>query len=372
MKRKTTNLNLLKLCLAGVSALIITGEAKAQSSQIGQIIQASTVDGNKILQAYANPFLKRQADGWADGWTYTAAHEKFSLNLVSVSASFVNNSDKTFDASTLGLSTSVRPTGTPINQTFAGGKNTNGAGFDIYGKNPYTQQDQKVTSFAGPDGINLSVLGKSAVPTVVTPQLGFGILPGTEVMIRFLPTVHMGKDASAQVLGFGLKQSISDLIFGLAGKAGKKVAPFDLAVYTGYSYENLGYRLDIEPSEADKVSSGNASTNYSTQKIQLRTTNYTLGALISKKILFITPHAGIAYSNATSTLSALGTYPVEAVGPTGANTVTNVVNPFLVAGANSGMSANLGVNLNIFFFKVNTDYIISKYSRLNVGLSISF
>ncbi len=371
MKRNATPFSLTRISLFSLMTLAFSIQARAQS-QISTFIQADVADGNKILQAYTNPFLKRHGDGWADGWTYTAAHEKFTFKLISLSADFVSNSEKTFDASTLGLSTSVRPTGSPINQTFAGGTNTNNAGFDVYGKNPVTGQDQKITSFTGPDGLNLNVLGKNIVPTVQTPQIGIGILPSTEVMIRLMPDVHIGRYAEITVLGLGVKQTLNNLIFG-SGKDNKETTvPVDLAVYTGYSMEKLSYKLDIEPTAAERATSGNEMTNYGNQRVQLRTTNYTVGALASKKFWFVTPHAGIAYSAAQTTLSAIGTYPVPSVSSVGTPSVSNVQNPFLVSGLHNGLSANIGLNLNLFIFKINTDYIISKYNRLNVGVSLFF
>lgn len=371
MKRKTLSLNLIRISLLTISSFSIMGYANAQS-QIGDFVKASASDGNKILQAYTNPFLKRHGDGWADGWTYTAQHEKFTFKLVSLSATFVDNSEKTFDASTLGLSSNTRINGSPINQTFAGGPNTSQASFDIYGKNPMTGQDQKVTTITGPDGMNLNVLSRNVIPTVVTPQIGIGVLPGTEIMIRLLPDVHVGRYAEVTVLGFGAKQTLNNLIFGTDDKGGKNTQLFDLAAYGGYSMEKLSYKLDIEPTDAQKATSGNQNTNYKNQKVQMRTTDFTVGAIISKKILFITPHAGFAYSASQTTLSAIGTYPVPVVGPTGLSSVSNIDNPFLVTGSHNGMSANFGLNINLFLVKINTEYVISKYNRLNVGLSLFF
>ena len=371
MNRKTLSFNLIRLSLITISTFSLVGYTKAQS-QIGDFVKASAADGNKILQAYANPFLKRHGDGWADGWTYTARHEKFTFKLVSLSAIFVDNSEKTFDASTLGLSSNVRIDGSPINQTFAGGPNTSNAAFDIYGKNPMTGQDQKITTITGPDGMNLNVLNHNVIPTVVTPQIGIGVLPGTEIMIRLLPDVHVGKYAQVTVVGVGAKQTLNNLIFGSGDNTSKTTDMFDLAAYSGYSMEKLSYKLDIEPTDAQKTTSGNQNTNYKNQKVQMKTTDFTVGALISKKILFITPHAGIAYSTSQTTLSAIGTYPVPVVGPTGLSSVSNVDNPFLVTGSHNGMSANIGLNINLFLIKINTEYVISKYNRLNVGLSLYF
>ncbi len=371
MITRISRLNLIKVCLISFFALTIFGQAKAQS-QITSFVQIAQPNGNKILQAYADPFMKRQADGWADGWTNTAAHEKLSFQLFSLSGTFVDNNEKTFDASTLGLDPNViRVHGSPINQTVSGGQNNTGAAFDLYAKNPYTGEPLKVATVAGANGLNLRLGGISMVPTIVTPQLGFGFSSGTEVMVRLIPDIHYSSNTEVTVVGLGLKQNLSDLIFHKKDKGIRAIVPFDLAVYTGYSMENINYKLDVQPDPTEKRTSGNENTNYNNQKINVKTTNYTVGAIISKKILFLTPHAGIAYSASQTTLGVLGTYPTQEITKTGM-TIKNVQDPLLIIGQNSGMSANIGLNLNVFFVKLSTDLIVGKYDRMNVSLRVAF
>lgn len=362
--------------LVQVSAMIVLsslGMAASAQDQVGAFVEASKGDGNKILQAYLNPYLKRNADGWADGWTYTAKHEKFTVKLVSVSASFTDNGENTYDASKIGLSSAITFRNSPINPTITGGPNSANAIFDVHGKD-FLGGDHIVASINGPDGIKAKLQGKSFIPTIVTPQIGFGISKNTEIMIRLVPAIQVGKNVNASVYGLGIKETLTDLIFGPVSKLSKKLAPMDIAAYMGYSTETLGYKLNVQPTDADKTSSGNQNTDYSSQRIKMRTTNFTIGAIASKTILFITPHAGFAYTAASTNLAALGTYPVtvNGAGKNGSNSVTNMVDPFAVSGAHNGASANFGVNINLFLIKINTDYIISKYNRLNVGLSLFF
>lgn len=372
MKLKLLPINNSILFLA-VGFLSFAGSTAYAQDQVSSIIQASTADGNKILQAYLNPYLKRNADAWADGWTYTAKHEKFTFKLVSVSASFTDNGENTYDAATLGLSSNITFRNSSINQTITGGPNSANAIFDVHGKD-FMGGDHVVGSFNGPGGINAKFMGRSFIPTVVTPQIGIGVSRNTELMIRLVPGIHLGKDMNASVYGLGVKETLTDLIFGTHDKLSHTLAPLDLAAYMGYSTETLSYKVNVQPTDADKASSGNEKTDYSSQRVRMRSTDFTIGAIASKTFLFITPHAGVAYSAANTDLAALGTYPVTAngAGKGGSNSVTNVVDPFLVTGAHNGLSANIGVNINLFLIKINTDYVVSRYKRLNIGLSIFF
>lgn len=349
-----------------LSMISLTEKGRAQS-QIRFLTPAAEADANKLVQAYASPYLKRHADGWADGWTYTSTHERLTFNLVSASATFINNNEKTFDASALKLDGNITIVGSPVNQTAAGASNTTGAGFDIHSINP-AYGDRIVAHLEGPRGLNIHFRSRSFVPTIVTPQIGFGISPTTELMIRFLPDFKVNNHTYASAYGVGIKKTLTDLIFGPRNKIFNVPPPVELAAYAGYSMETLFYNLHINPSAGTTPGTGSENASFSHQKIRIHSNDLTVGALASKKIYFLTAHAGLAFTASNTSLSLKGNYPVIAEGSFKTSYITN---PFNVSGANTGVSANIGVNLNVWKIRVNTDIIAGRYTRFNIGLGIS-
>ncbi len=344
----------------------ITEKGIAQS-QIRYLTPAAEADANKLVQAYAAPYLKRHGDGWADGWTYTASHERFTFKLLSASATLIRNDERTFDASALGLNGSITVVGSPINQTAAGGSNTTGAGFDIHSTTK-SNGDRIVAHLQGPRGLNINFRGKSFVPTLVTPQVSFGISPTTELMIRFLPDFRINNHTYASAYGAGIKKTLTDLIFGPQNKVYNNPPPVDLAAYAGYSTETVLYNLHINPTAGTTPENGSQNASFSHQKIRIHTNDLTIGVLASKKLLFLTAHAGFAYSASNTSLSLKGNYPVIAEGSFKTSYITN---PFYVKGTDAGLSANIGVNLNLWKIRVNTDIIAGKYARFNIGLGMA-
>ncbi len=269
----------------------------------------------------------------------------------------------------LGLSPKTTVPGPPIFQTFSGGKNIPETVFELHGTDPLTGQDQAGTTINGRDGVDLKVMGWSVIPTLITPQISLGISPGTEVMIRFLPESHFINRSAASVLGLGIKHTLTEDIFGPDNRIIQLLPPFDIAAYAGYTSENVSYQVSLIPSFVDKTNSGNTTTNYSNQRIRLQSTDFTAGVLISRTFSVLTPHLGIAWSAATTDIAVLGTYPVKVMVAPGYSTILNLNNPFLVTGSHWGMDADLGINLNLVFFRLSSDFILSKYKRVSLGIS---
>lgn len=269
----------------------------------------------------------------------------------------------------LGLSTKTTIPGPAIFQTLSGGKNIPGTVFELHGTDPLTGQDQMSSKINGPDGLRLKVLGRSVIPTLIIPQIGVAISPATEVMVRFLPVSHFIDKSTISVLGLGIKHILTEDIFGPDDKIYQVLPPFDIAGYAGFTSENFSYKVTIIPSFIDKTNSGNTATNYSNQRIRIQSRDFTAGVLISRKFSVLIPHLGIAWSAANTEIAVLGTYPVKSTMAPGYTTIINLNNPFLVSGSHWGLNANMGLAVDLAFFRINCDFILSRYKRVNMGIS---
>lgn len=289
-----------------------------------------------------------------------------------MSASTVGGDEQHFDGTTIGLSSNTTIPGPSIFQTLSGGKNIPQTVFQLHTKNPLTGQDQIAGTFNGPEGEKIRILGRSVIPTVISPQLGIGISRATEVMIRFLPASHFTDRTTASVYGLGIKHTLTETIFGTDEKIYKDLPPFDIAAYAGFTKETITYNINIQPAESDRINSGNSATDYSRQKARMNSSDFTAGALISRSFSFFSPHIGIAWSAATTRLAFLGNYPMKVTMVPGYSTLIDLKNPFLVSNRHWGIDSTIGFNLDLGFFRINSDLILSKYTRFNLGINCFF
>jgi hypothetical protein len=78
--------------------------------------------------------------------------------------------------------------GSQPNTPTALGANVTGAHLEVSAANPTTGEEMYLTEFRTPEG-----LGIPFVPLPI-PQVHIGLVKGTELMVRFLPQVHVKYD----------------------------------------------------------------------------------------------------------------------------------------------------------------------------------
>lgn len=315
-------------------------------TELEGLFKSSQADAQKLIQAYMNPFFKGMGTGLNSGWNNTAASKKlgrfeFRFGLTGAT---IPSKDKTFDVTTLGLSSNLEPSDpTKVLSPSIGGLEIPGPSMNL------KSNGAVVGTFVMPQGAKL--------PFVPAPQLqaSVGLIKGLELTLRTMPTINLGKDAgSVGMTGAGLKLNMVRL---LAGKKGDKLLPFDVATAIGYTRLNYKLALDVQT----------GSSNYTDQELQAKFSGVNIEAIISKKLLFFTPFLSVGYQSAKTNVDLKGTYPFQ----TDNNTYTTLVDPITISQRDiSGLRTNIGFQMHLAFLRLYGSYSVGAYKAFNAGLGL--
>lgn len=357
-----------------VVLFLIGFKAEAQnnsaSTAFSALIQAGPADGSVLLKAYADPLFKELGLGLNDGWNNTAKTKKlFHFDLrISASASFVSNTDKSFDVTKIGLSNHIGPTdpNQTIAPTFAGETSTSGPSLNVYDNN-----GNKIGSFKTPSGQTPVIPAPKVQLPIPQIQLTIGLIHNTDLTLRAVPTITISDYGSLNSYGFGLKHNIMQDFF---GKKVKKLVPFDLAVAFGYSRLNLTVPLTVTPQYGAQPKDAQQSTDFSNQHIAGKFDNFIGQLIFSKKLASFTPFIAVAYNSTKTNIVSIGNYPVI----TGANlafqpTYTTYTNPITINEKSvDGVRADIGFQLNLGFFRFYASGSLAEYKSVNAGIGFGF
>ena len=343
---KTNPIRKLIVSLVLVLALI---PASFAQDQIAKILQGGLDDAEKLGTAYLEPFGNMFGTALNGGW-YQAArpHKVLGFNLtLTTSAAVAPVSARTFDVSTLGLQTlQLKDPQNNMAPSIAGEATTGPTVmFEVEGEN---------VEFDLPQGAGLPLM---PVPFV---QAGVGLPFSTEVTVRFLPPVDLGKYGRVNLWGIGAKNQFKDFIPGL------KHVPIDLSLMVGYTSLNYEYGISYIPSE---MPAGYTQADFADQKLFLRASGFTGRILVGKTIPFISVYAGLGYSHAITSLGLEGNYAVG-VAPFGASDVHT--DPLIFDFPKNSFSANIGARVRLGVISIHADYTLGEYALYSGGIGISF
>ncbi|MBP9187428.1 MAG: hypothetical protein KBG11_10050 [Bacteroidia bacterium] len=366
MKTFTTKLKLL------TAVGVISTSAFAQGD-MSTFLQAGANDGTKILNAYASPLLKSFGAGLNGGWFNSAKVHGiggFSLT-VSPNIAFAPAADQEFNVNALGLSSSTRViNGKTVSPTiFGASEDANNPEIGMFARYPGATQDSMLTSFKLPPGIGVNLF------PVPTAQLAVGVGLGTEVAIRFLPTIKSG-EFEIGMFGFAVKHDIKQWFKGI------KEMPFDLSVMAGYTQLDASLKLkelkgDPESSQTHNPNPGKAYN----QSVEFTSSAYTFNAIISKKLSVFTPYLGLGFQGATTKLGLKGDYPLTDLNSTydpnqpttGSNkpkTVKELKDPVNLEGSIGGFRATAGFRLKLAVITIHADYTFAEYNVASIGIGL--
>ncbi|MDB5118167.1 MAG: hypothetical protein JWQ79_3659 [Mucilaginibacter sp.] len=343
--------------------LSVTFKVSAQDNGgFDQLIKSSPGDATKLFQNYAEPLFKGFGIGLNSGWNNTAKTKKllhFDLRIT-VNAALVPASDKSFDVRNIGLSNHLTvdaSSPTNIAPTFAGDKDAATPVMRINDDN-----GTKVSSFSMPKGI-ISVI---PAPDI---QLTIGLVHNTDLTIRTTPTIKISDDAgSVGMFGFGIKHDIiQDFAKGIP-------KPFDLALAVNYSRIKYTKTLDVQPDAGATPAPGQSAADFSTQRISATFSGVNVEAIISKKLLFFTPFAAVAYQTANTDVGAFGNFPLQSTTPGQTTRYVVVTDPVHIKeNSISGMRGDIGFQLNLAIVRFYASYSVGgSYSSANAGLGFGF
>jgi len=152
-------------------------------SEFTRILSSGIDDANKLVQAYGSPLLQAMGNNLCQGWYSTAAPLKpwrFEFKLSST-ASFAPQNKRYFDIESLELTNTCTADAGNRLPTFFGNKENSFLVYKVW----------------GPDSLyNISYKSQVPIPNIsyfpfITPQLTVGLPKGTEIMLRYLPSINV-------------------------------------------------------------------------------------------------------------------------------------------------------------------------------------
>jgi hypothetical protein len=330
-------------------------------TSVVEFLKGGQADANKVFQAYLEPYAFALGDGLNSGWYSTAqTHSLFGFDLsLGVSAIFIPEDSKTFDFSKLGLTNMEVKSGGNIAPTMAGAESP---GPLIVVRD---NSGREIVEFNSPQGT-----GRSMVP-VPTLQVGFGLLPHTDLIGRFVPEMKYNNgddEMKIGLWGIGVKHNFLEWIPILSS------LPFDAALFGSYSEVNGVSGLTFTAADYSSIPNVTIEpVNTDNQLLKLRTKTSKVGLVVSKKLAILTVFGAISQSKSTSNVDLLGTFPVVATTQGGGLEITQegaLVDPVALQFDTSNMSMEAGVRIKLAALAVYGSISKSEYTSLNVGVTL--
>ncbi|MDP1725919.1 MAG: hypothetical protein Q8M15_03980 [Bacteroidota bacterium] len=353
-----------------------TAHAQADAAQF---LKAGKEDGNKLINAYLKPLFDGFGASLNNGWYNTARPHgilgfdvSFTLNLVPIS-----ESQKTFDATTLNLNSDlskprmvlVGSNGTSIPTIYGDDKTSTSIKVVQRFNASDPASDSVITSFPFPPGLNQPY--GVGLPTI---QAAVGVGFGTEVMLRITPKLT-ADNFKAGMFGFGVKHSISQWIW----TDKEKKPPIDISGIFGYSSLNAEFSMGDNYLKPDSTYPGALpDADYkSSQKMTFTGNGMMIGAVVSKKLAFLTVYVGGNYNTSKVSLKMEGKYPVTFIETDVASTnfgkrkIINFDDPINIESSLNYFRGTAGVRIKLLILTINGEYNIGKVNTISVGLGIN-
>ena len=322
-----------------------------------EVLKAGKKDANVLAKAYLNPYANALGDGLNNGWYNSAkTHKLFGFDLnISASAIQIPKSETTFDLNTLGL-TNLSP------ENSANHIAPTVAGPDEDGPRVLVKDDSgnTISSFNTPNGLGLDV-----VP-VPMAQIGFGLLPHTDFIVRFVPEMKYDNSGDEMKIGFwglGVKHNFKEWIPVI------KALPFDASVFGSYSEMNAQSEITIDSgdfSDGDVRLTVDDTTN---PLLKFKTKTSKFGLILSKKIGILTVFGGIGQSKSKTTINLLGKYNVKT--STG-ELIFDLTDPIDLNFESTNVCVDAGLRLKLAFFSLFGSINKAEYTSYNAGISLGF
>jgi hypothetical protein len=356
------------LRIIAVAAMICTfNMSYGQLSDLGNLVSSGTTDATKLFQAYLEPLGKGLGASFSGGWYNTAKPHKlggFDLTL-SVNMSITPSSDRSFDLSKIGLtnnSTAVASFSENMAPTFSGKRES---GPTITYTEKISGSNNTIASYKTPQGTGLTFF-----PTPMV-QFGLGLIKGTEVMVRYMPTVKIGDFGKLGLWGVGLKHNIDQWIPVIG-----KVPFLNISVAGGYTKFSTSAALSVTHDDIN-APAPTVPYDYSGQEMNLVVQSYTASLLASINVPVVCIYGGLGFISTKTSLDLKGDYPVPVPNASTGAIETNVVtDPLSISitnkvGAVTKPRLNAGIRFKFAVITLNFDYTYAAYSVATAGLGIS-
>ena len=333
------------------TVVLLSAVAFTSNGQDGleELLESGVSDATKITGAYVAPGFKAIGNALAAGWYNTGAPHKlggFDLTITG-NLAYIPDDELFFDAAALDLETVrlVDP-GDDLAPTIMGPDIT--PTYEILDQNGSPTGE----TFEGPPGLDLKgELGLRAIPLPMA-NLGIGLPKGTELKVRFIPTIGGdGDEVQFKFWGLAIMHDVKQHIPKM------NLVPIDISFFGGYSKMKITTDL-----------SGTFDSNGTDQTGAITMTSTTLQGLVSKKVSVLTFYGGLGYNIIKTALEMKGSYDID-----GSTTIESYENnPLSIDISGSGPRFTVGMRLKLGILTFHGDYTLQKYNVLSAGLGFSF
>lgn len=362
--------NIRSLFLTLALALGFNSIVFSQLSDVS-FLKGGPEDAQALFQEYLTPYANIFGADLNAGWYNSAKPHKlggFDLTIT-MNTAWAPPSARTFDASKLTLSPEASIIGDPISPTIAGKRTASAP--DLLYQADFAGNPVKIAQYTLPKGT-----GVNMIPLPMA-QLTIGLPWGTDVSVRYLPSLPLGKAGNIGLWGVGGRHSILQHIPAL-----KRLPVLDITAQGGYTRLTTFANIDYDPSSiGSQVVDLTTNTNqWADQKLEMVASAWTMNLIFSETLPVISFYQGIGYSSSAVDLGLYGNYPFPRLATSGAHAGEVVVedadiikDPLKFAMQNNkDLRLNAGLRLKLGVLTIQFDYTKANYSVFTTGLGISF
>jgi hypothetical protein len=213
------------------------------------------------------------------------------------------------------------------------------------------------------NGYNLDII------PVPMAQVGLGVLPHTDLIVRYIPDLTYNNNGTTMKLGswgLGLKHNFMEWVPFL------KDLHFDASLFGSYSQVDEQNDINFTPEDYDLNDVTVTFTNDESQYMQVKAKTTKFGLIVSKKLGILTFFGGIGQSTSESYLDLIGKYPVITTAENGDWVITNedaLIDPISIKYTSKNLCMDAGLKLQLGFFGIFGSVIKAEYISYNAGIS---
>jgi hypothetical protein len=335
------------------------------------VIYGGIEDAEVILREYLEPYAHILGADLNAGWYNTARpHQLGGLDVTAtVSWAKAPSTALFYDLAELDLNGSIEADPGTTAPTVAGEQDPRPVlsytqMVDMGGGN---MQDVEYASFTVPNGAGVDFF------PLPMAQLSVGLPFGTDVSVRFVPTVGYRDYGEIGLWGVGGKHSISQWL-----PIVREMEFLDISVQGGYTKVRSSVHVVMEPQSIVEVDPY-PDYNWVDQNITMNVEGWTVNLIASQTLPVITFYQGIGYASSMVNLLMEGHYPVntiildESSPDFGRVSYEIVENPIDLKYTNyNNLRLNAGARIKLGVLTLHYDFTYTLYATHSVGIGISF
>ncbi len=340
-----------------------------QAQNFENILSASKEDASTYLRNYLQPVYKGIIYNLNGGWYHSGkTHKKYGFDItISANASFVPENDKTFTFNNSDYTFLKLQSGSSASLPTVMGQENNtminveipldASGNPIPADSALLPSGVRTSSFETIGGIENDMkdaIGVAGIPMAMV-QLGLGLPSKTDIKLRFVPKVGDDK-IKFNLLGIGIQHNLLQHFF----KA-DKIPIIDVSLLGAFTSAKTIYTPQ------------NSSIGVN-QETEIKINAYTAQILANANLTIVNFYAGLGYTAGTASTKVKGDYTHtynDVVNGSVTTTSVTLHDPININYELSGVTATLGMRLNLAWFKIFADYTMQEYNTVRAGIAFS-